>query len=266
MNRIILQITGLIAAFFALYLGLSQVNWVKILKVKEATQSTEEKLGDLFWDLFSKENSEIKGKYAKAPLDSILEKLCTANKIDKSSIKFHIVKSDQINAFALPNRHLVVNSALILASENEGELIGVIGHELAHIEMNHVMKKLVKEIGLSVLISMTTGGGGETVKEAAKLLSSSAYDRTLEQEADDKSVEYLLNSNVNPEPFADFLYRLGDEEPSSMKYFSWVSTHPDSKERAKRVIEFLANKNEKSFEKILSTKTWDKLKDYLKEE
>ena len=46
-------------------------------------------------------------------------------------------------------------------------------------------KKLSKEIGLSVLLSATTGGKGSAiVKEILKSLSSSAYDRTLEKEAD----------------------------------------------------------------------------------
>ena len=44
------------------------------------------------------------------------------------------------------------------------------------------MKKLIKEVGLSVLISMTTGQGGtEIIQETAKLLSSSAFDRSLEK-------------------------------------------------------------------------------------
>jgi beta-barrel assembly-enhancing protease len=158
-----------------------------------------------------------------------------------------------------------VYCALIIDSENESELCGVLGHEIAHIQLSHVMKKLVKEIGLSVLISMTAGGGGETVKEAVKMLSSSAYDRTLEKEADLKSVEYLTAANINPEPFADFLYRMGDGEASSIKYLSWMSTHPDSKERAAYIVESI-DKEKKDYKPVLAKSTWEKLKKYLEEE
>jgi predicted Zn-dependent protease len=229
------------------------------------SKTTEEKLGDLFWDLFRKETSEIGSKNVKAPLDSLVEKICKANRIDVTTIKLHIVKSDQVNAFALPNRHLVIHSALILNVENEGELCGVISHEIAHMELSHVMKKLIKEVGLSVLISMTTGGSGETVRQAAKLLSSSAYDRSLEKEADLKAVDYLINAEMDPEQLANFLYRLADNESSSMKYLSWVTTHPDSKERAEYIIEAMEGKAKKN-EPILKETTWNKLKEYLKGE
>ena len=125
------------------------------------------------------------------------------------------------------------------------------------------MKKLTKEVGLSVLISMTSGNvGSDKIKETVKLLSSSAYDRTLEKEADIKAVDYLVKSNINPEPFANFLYRLAGKDSENAAYFSWISTHPDSKERAEYLIQY-GSKKAKNIEPVLSTLTWDKLKEYL---
>lgn len=265
MKKIVFQIVVIVSLFFSLWFVLSKIDWMGIFKVEQATQTTEKKLGDLLWDLYNKAEKEIKSEKANLPLDSILSKICNSNNIDKSQIKLHLINSDEINAFALPNKHLVINSGLILACENEAELCGVISHEIAHMELSHVMKKLIKEVGLSVVISMTAGNGGaEKIKETAKLLSSSAYDRNLEKEADIKAVDYMTNSNINPEHFANFLYRLGDSESTSMKYFSWISTHPDSKERAEYIIKYIGKKNEKS-EAVLATETWNKLKEYLTE-
>jgi predicted Zn-dependent protease len=126
------------------------------------------------------------------------------------------------------------------------------------------MKKLVKEVGLSVLISITAGNGGsEKIREVAKLLSSSAYDRNLEQEADIKAVDYMVKSHVNPEHFANFLFKLSESETSANKYLSWISTHPDSKARAEYIIEY-AGKKVKNAQSVLTIITWEKLKDYLK--
>jgi predicted Zn-dependent protease len=139
---------------------------------------------------------------------------------------------------------LVIYTGLIAACENEAELYGVIGHELAHMEKNHVMNKLIKEIGLSVLISMTTGNGNaEMIKEAIKHLSSTAYDRSLETEADLTAVEYLEKASINPEPFANFLYRLADETKHLPSQIYWISTHPESKERAEEIIQHIQNKD-----------------------
>lgn len=89
-----------------------------------------------------------------------------------------------MNAFSLPDGHLIVFSGLILNSDSPEELAGVVGHELAHIELNHVMKKLVKEVGLSTLISLITGNSGsDMIKETAKTLSLTAFDRNLEKDA-----------------------------------------------------------------------------------
>jgi predicted Zn-dependent protease len=107
---------------------------------------------------------------------------------------------------------------------------------------------LVKEIGLTVLISMTTGStGSETIKGAIKLLTSSAFDRKLEKEADIKAVDYLVNAGINPIGFSNFLSRLDEQGNTSAKYLSWVSTHPESKTRAKYIIKYSKTKKETNF-------------------
>lgn len=112
---------------------------------------------------------------------------------------------------------------------------------------------------------MTTGnGGGEVIKETAKMLSSSAFDRSLEKEADIKAVDYLIKAKVNPEPFANFLYKLSDKEHEATKYLTWISTHPDSKERAEYIIEYSKGKLTE-YKPILTNKTWNNLKEELKE-
>lgn len=265
MKKILLQLIVVVTLFFSLFFLLEKVNWMKVLNVDKTTASTEKKLGDLFWDMYDKAENEIKGKRATRPMDSLLSAICTANHIDKGKIKLHLIESDEINAFALPDNHLVINSALVAACENEAELCGVMSHEIAHMELKHVMKKLIKEVGLSVLISITGGGGSsKQVKEVAKMLSSSAYDRNLEKEADLKAVSYLIKAKIDPIDFANFLSRLGDDEASSMKYLTWISTHPDSKERAEYIEVACKSENIKSTS-VLSENTWTELQDYLLE-
>lgn len=265
MKKVIIQGVSLIALFFASWFALTQVDWVTVFKVQRITDKTEEKLGELFWEIFQKTEKENKNPLVVSSVDSLVTKICSANTIERGLIKVHVLNKDDINAFALPNGHLIIYSGLIINSDNQEELSGVICHEMAHIQLNHVMKKLVKEIGLSVLISMTTGNGGsEVIKETAKMLSSSAFDRSLEKEADMKGVDYLIEAKINPEPFANFLYKLADKENGATKYLTWISTHPDSKERAEYIIEYSKDKKT-NYETILTPETWDKLKEKLKE-
>ncbi len=265
MNKIIIQGLFIVASFFLTWFALQQVDWVEVLNVKQATQKTEEKLGEIFWETVKKSEKIIKKQSVNNSVDSIVAKICTENSIDRDIIKVHIVAKDEVNAFALPGSHLVIFSGLILACDNQEELSGVICHEIAHIELNHVMKKLVKEIGLSVLISITTGNNNaETTKGVIKLLSSSAFDRSLEKEADLKAVDLLVNAQIDPEPFANFLYKLAGNDPGLMKYLSWISTHPESKERAEEIIEYCKTKVITD-NPVLAQKTWDNLLAELKD-
>lgn len=265
MKKVIFQGTISIFLFVGTFFILTKIDWINIFKVPQVTDKTEEKLGELFWDIFQQTEKENKNPFVVSAIDSIVSKICLANNIDREFIKVHILVKDDINAFALPNGHLIVYSGLIINSHNQEELSGVICHEIAHINLNHVMKKLVKEIGLSVLISMTTGNGGpEIVKETAKILSSSAFDRSLEKEADIKAVDYLVKARINPEPFAEFLFKLSETENKANNYLTWISTHPDSKERAEYIIEYCKAKKT-IYTGAMTTATWDKLKDDIKE-
>jgi beta-barrel assembly-enhancing protease len=263
MKKIIFQGIIIVVSFGALYASLRTLNWVEIFKVKQFNNSTEKKLGDMLSRMFL--DKEVKKRTVTNTMDSILRRLCEANHIDRDEIKLHVVKRDDINAFALPDKHIVVFTGLIEEAENESELTGVIAHELAHVRLNHVMRKLVKEIGLSVLISAAGGrGGSDVAREAAKLLSSSAYDRKLEKEADMKGVDYMIRANINPEPLADFLFKLAGRQPDISRRLAWISTHPDSKERSEYILEYCSG-IKRTDKPILSATTWDALKESVKD-
>ncbi len=229
----------LVGIFILILFGSQQINWMQLLDVKNNQDNIDEKLGDLIWESFAKTHYEIKDPDIMYGLDSMLIKICEANGLSKEEITLHLLNADQINAFALPGNHLVIFSGLISASDHPDEVAGVLAHELAHIKLKHVMKKLVKEMGISVLISMAGGnGGGQMIKEAVQLLSSRAFDRSIEKEADMKAVDYLASAQIATEPFANFLYKRSQESADFFDYLTWISTHPNPEERAEYITEY----------------------------
>ena len=265
MGRIINQGLIIVALFLSIWLSLSEVNWLQVLRLPQATRHMEQELGKLLWNIFKREHPEIENQLVTETVDSLLNRLCDANEIDRERIRLHILKADEVNAFALPDGHLVVYTALIREARNEAELMGVIAHEMAHIELNHVMKKLVKETGMSMLAAMVTGGGGsETVAETAKVLSSTAFDRGQEREADLTAADYLINADIDPTPFAGFLRRLSKSKNKQLeRYFSWISTHPDPEERADYLLEYMEGRAPAKGE-VLSSATWAALQETLR--
>lgn len=263
MKKVILQAVIGVTLFFGTWYVLDQVDWLEVFQVEKASSKTEEKLGELYWEAIKNKEEVIRDPYVVTAVDSLIQRICDKNDIDRESIKVHLLRKDEVNAFALPNRHMVIYSGLITNSDNQEELTGVICHELAHIQLNHIMQKLVKEIGLSVLISMTTGStGADGIQETVHVLSSAAFDRKMEKEADIKAVDYLVKAELDPEPFANFLYRIDDQESAINDYLSWLSTHPDSKERAEYIIDYMQDKTIVK-DSILTQITWNKLQHKL---
>lgn len=257
MKKIITQGVILIAIFFSIWKGLSQINWLEILFINKISQKTEEKIGDFYVNIFKTSSNEIDDEFIVNSVDSIVNHICVSNYILKKP-SVYIIYNEEINAFALPNRNIIIFSGLIKNSDSHQQLAGVIAHEIAHIELNHVMKKLIKELGLSVVLSSTTGNNGNLAKEGAKILSSTAFDRQMEREADLKAADYLTSANVNPSIFADFLDKLYDNESELINYLQWISTHPNSDDRA-RVIRNYSNDKEIPNEDIIAQSTWDNM-------
>lgn len=227
-----------VLVFGAVLFAFSRVDWLNTFGLKETV--VEDKLGELWWDVYSSDAAFVDDSLRVLPVDSLLDALCRANDIDRSAIFLHLVEDEEVNAFACPGNHLVVNTALLDSCHNADELSGVMAHELAHLMQGHVMQKLVKEIGLSALVVMTSGSGGtETLGEVARVLTSTAYDRTLESEADALAVHYLLAAGIDPNALADFLLRLSAEEDLPA-LAEWISTHPGSAERARRIRQLAA--------------------------
>lgn len=251
--------------FFVIWIGFSQLDFMRFFEVRERTQKMENKLGDLIWDEISNTEDIITNDTIVKTLDSLIKPLCDANDIDRDSLKVHIVIKDEINAFALPNNHLVVYTGLIEGCKRQEALQGVLGHEIAHIEKNHVMKKLSKEIGYSVLLTATGGSkGGQVARQILKTLTSSAYDRTLEKEADITSVDYMLKAKIDPKPMADFMYQLAQDNQSDNN-MEWISDHPESESRAKYILEYIKGKKLKN-KATLSDKAWKEFQEQVKEQ
>ena len=145
-KKTLLQAVIILSAFFLIWFGFSQLDFMKFFKVKERTTNVEHKLGDMIWNQIEDTEKIIHNDTITKSLDKLLKPLCDANDIDQDSLKVHIIKKDEINAFALPNNHLVVYTGLIEDCKKQEALQGVLGHEIAHIENNHVIKSFPKKL------------------------------------------------------------------------------------------------------------------------
>ena len=255
--RIIFQFIILAGSFVGIFLGLSRVDFLGAADFTKLGEENARKLGEMMVESILMSKEEIKDSTALAFLDSLKHPLCRAGGLDPDSIKMHLVRDSDINAFALPGNHIIVHNSLFRFSKHPGEVAGVIGHELGHIKLNHLEKKLVKEVGITILFTIAGGEGGQQIlKEIVKQLSSTSFDRDYENQADAFAVDVLAKAGVNPEKLSDFMFRVAQKN-NMPEELVFLSTHPDSKERASEIIKL--SKDYTINEKPLIRTTWEEV-------
>ncbi|KSV76391.1 hypothetical protein N185_14640 [Sinorhizobium sp. GW3] len=147
------------------------------------------------------------------------------------------------NAFALPDGTLVVTDELIeLAGDDTEMIVGVLAHEIGHVELEHSLRQIYRAAGVAGLIMMIGGdigsGVDDVLVQGAGLLSLS-YSRGAETAADRHSVELMQKAGRDPTAAARF-FDLLEKKLDDHGDTSILSTHPGTPERRKAILDYAA--------------------------
>ena len=157
-----------------------------------------------------------------------------------------VLDSDEVNAFALPGGFFFVNTGLILKTESDAELVGVMGHEIGHVAERHGTRGATRgdiaQIGLMALsIAIPYGWTGYAIRQGAGMaipLAFLTFTRAQERQADHLGLQYMYKAGYDPTAFVDFFEKietLETRKPGSVaKVFS---THPMTDDRIKAAQE-----------------------------
>ncbi|MGC1242160.1 MAG: M48 family metallopeptidase [Chryseosolibacter sp.] len=263
-DKILTQFALMVISFFAMWFALSQIRFIDEDEVQGFARENEKRLGEVILETITTANEKIKNEKINAMIDSIKVRICRTKAIECDKIKIHVIRNSEINAFALPDNNMVVYTGLIEYAGNAEEVAGVMAHEIGHMEKNHVMKKLVKEVGIEMLFAIAGGDAGfEILRQTGKTLSSSAFDRKQEREADEYAVETLATANIDPQHLSNLFFRLSQKH-NIPEELAWISTHPDSKDRAANIIR---KKKEYNYDTAYILRTsWAEVKRILADE
>jgi len=184
-----------------------------------------------------------------------------------------VIDSDEINAFALPGGFFYVNSGLILRADEEAELAGVMGHEIAHVAARHGTKTATKgeimQLATIPLILLGPGGwAGYGLYEGLNLaipMSYLKFTRDAEREADFLGLQYMYKAGYDPNAFVSFFEKIEAEErrhPGSIpKVFS---THPPTPDRVQKAQEEITTILPARDEYVVTTSEFDLVKSRLR--
>jgi hypothetical protein len=148
--------------------------------------------------------------------------------------QFAVVATRDINAFALPGGYIFVNAGTIAAAKNEGELAGVIAHEISHVALRHgtnqASKAYVAKAGLGILGSIA-GGDSDFGQMVGAIGGAGAnmiflkFGRTAETQADLEGARLLAAAGYDPRDMATFFETL--QEKGGQRTPEMLSDHPD---------------------------------------
>lgn len=145
------------------------------------------------------------------------------------------------NAFALPDGTLIVTDELVELAGNDTEMIvGVLAHEIGHVELEHSLRQIYRAAGVAGLVMMIGGdigsGAEDILVQGAGLLSLS-YSRAAEAAADRHSVELMVKAKRDPTAIARF-FDLLEKELGDSSDTSILATHPGTPERRKALLDY----------------------------
>lgn len=158
-------------------------------------------------------------------------------------LKFTVVNSEMVNAFALPDGNIVVFSGILDAMKDYDELVGLIGHEVAHVNHRHSMKMVCRNLSGYIFVSAILGdanGVMATIGDNVNNLQSLSFSRNFEHEADVEGFEIIALNKVNPKGMSNLFKRLQDEEVVTIPEF--LSSHPVTTERITDINELIKEK------------------------
>jgi hypothetical protein len=166
---------------------------------------------------------------------------------EKFPYQFNVVATKEINAFALPGGFIFVNAGTIAAAKNEGELAGVIAHEITHVALRHgtnqASKAYIAKAGLGLIGSIA---GNTDVGQVVQAIGGAGanvvflkFGRTAETQADLEGARIMAEAGYDPRDMASFFKTL--EEQGGQRGPEFLSDHPNPGNRVAAINGVIAS-------------------------
>ncbi|HSL02826.1 MAG TPA: M48 family metallopeptidase [Nitrospiraceae bacterium] len=200
----------------------------------------EQKLGESAYRDFLSHQEVMKEGPAVTALGEMTQRMTAQIPDNPYKFEVTVVKSDIVNAFALPGGYVVVFTGLMKKAESGEEVAGVLSHELNHVLQRHGLERIVKSLGLMTVAAIVFGNQQGLIgmmKQLGVELFTLKFGREQEAEADLTGLQLLQRAKIDPAGMITFFERLSEKDQGRLE---WLSTHPMSAARAERLKAELA--------------------------
>ena len=156
---------------------------------------------------------------------------------------FDIVNLREINAFALPGGPMYAHRGMIEKAKTEGEMAGVLAHEISHVALRHGTAQATKatpyqigQIGSAILGAIIGGTAGEVVSQGGQFYFGTQFlkfSREYEKQADILGAQIMARAGYDPREMASMFRTIEQEGGNRAPEF--LSNHPNPGNRAQYI-------------------------------
>lgn len=235
---------GFLAVLAAFFLFLASVPWLLGRAASALPRSVDRALGEgAVADATAGLGPPLTSPAITACVDEPVRSLiAAAEDADGYEFVVEVRESAEVNAFALPGGHIVVLSGLLETAEEQGEALGVLAHEIAHVTHRDGVRAAARNAGWAIALQLFLGDDGGALigmaGDVASLVGENAYSREAEADADRAGAETMARAGYDPLGLARFFERLSGVAGSEMPHaLAWLSTHPEHAARVAAVRE-----------------------------
>jgi Zn-dependent protease with chaperone function len=153
---------------------------------------------------------------------------------------FDVINQKEINAFALPGGPMFLHRGMIEASKSEGEVAGVMAHEIAHVALRHGTAQATKAQGFQIgaiagqILGAVVGGTAGSIIAQGSQFGLGAYflkyGRDYERQADLLGAQMMARAGYDPLRMAD-MFRTIEQQSRGSGGPEWLSSHPNPSNR-----------------------------------
>lgn len=192
---------------------------------------------------------ELPDAQAQAFLDEVGNKIVSASAAGQTDYQFEFTllrDPETINAFALPGGPVFITAALYSRLETEGQLAGVLAHEIGHVVGRHAAEQIAKTqlvqglTGAAVVAAYDPNNPGSAnaayMAQLVGQMVNMRYGRSDELESDRLAVRFMADAGYDPRSMIRVMQILEDSS-SGARPPEFMSTHPDPGNRIQRIQE-----------------------------
>jgi predicted Zn-dependent protease len=202
---------------------------VQVYQLSNISPRQEVELGKQMNDQLRQEVRISRNQRLTEYIQAIGNRLATHSDRRNIPYTFQVVEDDSINAFATAGGFMYVNMGLIEAADNEAELASVMGHEMGHIEGQHLVKQMRQRAIASGVATVAGLDRNQAVAIGVDLALNRPNSRQDEYDADTRGLKLLARAGYSPSAMVSFMKKL--EGRGSIPTF--LSTHPGASDRVK---------------------------------